>query len=87
MPRGDEVKNFLHLLFKKLHKKLIILLLEKEINFASLESYLDLAKNINDKVFLGFDSVDFNKPSDPTRRYLRPYDKEEIRRGKDGKNY
>ena len=22
----------------------------------------------------GFDSVDFNKPSDPTRRYLRPYD-------------
>ena len=35
----------------------------------------------------GFESVDFNKPSDPTRRYLRPYDREEIRKGADGKNY
>jgi hypothetical protein len=34
----------------------------------------------------GFESVDFNKPSDPTRRYLRPYDREKIKRGPDGKD-
>ena len=39
------------------------------------------------KYHYGFESTDFNKPSDPTRRYLRPYDSSKMVKGRDGKEH